>query len=237
MSTLNPIKQSIAIFLCFAHFTANNCMLSEFKHKPIKYHNNNETDRVRRQIVLAMNMGVSLASTALKEEITDIRDITKQEEEWTCFAYAVNKITNEATPLYLYPDHTSNIDIQKLFKQTPTPQRNGLAIYTLSKNDRRIQHCAVVITPEKFESKLGIRSKISHHKPFSVPPSYGNAISYWTLKEKFTTPEGKKKLHKDINKDIYQNLGQQLLLFPIVKGIALGVGLSALLTALLEQGK
>src|SRR5260221_3582031 len=101
MYALNPIKLSIAIFVCIASFTANSCMLSEFKHKPIKYSHNETNNKKRLLVIEWLKTHNSTQYKTIKQDIAVLRDSTTKEQQEKCIAYAVNKITNGTAPLKL----------------------------------------------------------------------------------------------------------------------------------------
>lgn len=202
MYRLSLIKHSIAIFLCITNFTANYCMLTQFKIEPIIY--NHETDNIRDSVTkwIEEDDPASLAIIQKNNDIIKFKEATQEEKNGKCITYAINKITNGTAPLALYTNNTSNFNVEKFFEQTSNPQKNDLAIYTPHKKNRNITHFAIIITPQEFESKFGCHPKIVRHKIFAVPRNYGNAITYWTLKQEFIGSEGNKKLLKEIDEDV-----------------------------------
>jgi hypothetical protein len=193
---------SLIALVSIASLNFTYCMLSEFKYTPWKQCVNDEVSKKREEIN-------ELSERGEETKIVDvvIRKATEQEQEWKCFNYAMHKITGNTTPLQLKTicdknmciiAHMASIDIEKFFDQIQGPEKGALGLYT--DDARRIQHFVIVIDNVTFESKWGPLD-IIQHKPFDVPDHYGNMISFWKLKEEFTTPEGKELLLETIKKD------------------------------------
>ena len=186
------LKQHIFIsLLCINGMT--HCMLTEFKYKPITQQSDLATtiqrDRIGKWVQFSEKRELSPIAN-----ISIIRNATQQEQQGTCFNYALAQTTGTSIPLRLYEDspyQTSTINIENYFNQTLDPQTKDLVLYTTDENNRRINHCATFINNNLFESKLGKSSKIVQHAPFAVPYSYGNATTYWTLKPKFKNNQEK----------------------------------------------
>ncbi len=213
MNIFNSIKLFIITFLCITHFTANHCMLSKFTYKPITQQPDTFTTQHRDHVEKWVKFAEKGTLNPIKG-ISIVRDATKKEQEERCFNHAISQITGNTIPLTLYKKNNdkkkSTINIEKYFKQTVDLQKNDLVLYTDNENSYAINHCAVVIDTDEniFESKLGQSRKIVHHQPFAVPNCYGNAISYWTLKDKYQ--RDKERLKKTIRDDADAfNNGQQ----------------------------
>ena len=201
MNTINQIKLFTVIFF-ITHFTTNHCMLTEFTHKPLSQQPERLITIHRDRIEKWLQFSERGTLNPIKD-ITVVRQATEKEQQGTCFNYAIAQARN-TVPLVMFKKdgiQNSSIHIEKYFKQTDTPQANDLAIYTDNEKNYNINHFAIIIDKDKniFESKFGSSTKIIQHQPFAVPISYGDAISYWTLKPKYK--ENKRKLRKTIRDD------------------------------------
>jgi hypothetical protein len=168
-------------------------MLTEFKYKPLSQQPDIATTIQRDRIGKWVRFSEKREMPAIAD-ITIIRSATQQEQEGTCFNYALAQTTGNTIPLTLYEDspyQTSTINIENYFNQTLHPQTKDLVLYTAQENDRKIDHCATFINNNLFESKFGKSSKIVHHTPFAIPHSYGYFATYWTLKPKFKNNQEK----------------------------------------------
>ena len=186
------LQQCIFMLLLCIHGTMH-CMLAEFKYKPLTQQPDLATTIQRDRIGKWVRFSEKREIPAIAD-ITIMRNATQQEQQGTCFNYALAQTTGNTIPLTLYEDpqcQTSTINIENYFDQTLHPQTKDLILYTTSENIPNIKHCAVFIDNNLFESKFGKSSKIIHHTPFAVPPSYGNSATYWTLKPKFKNNQEK----------------------------------------------
>ncbi len=199
----NQIKLFIAVFF-ITSFTANSCMLSEFKHKPITQQPDSLAAHHRDYISKWIKFAERGELNPIKD-VTIVRDATEEEQQGRCFNYAIAQITGNTTPLKLYKKKNgrqkSTINVEKYFKQTVKPKNNDLALYTDNEDSYIINHFTRIVDIDNtiFESQFGRLKKITQHQPFAVPLSYGNAISYWTLKNKYQND--KERLRKTIRDD------------------------------------
>lgn len=196
-------KYPVLIFLLsfMTSFSFINCMLSELKYKPCIQPLDDEIMDKRNLITLWLSNPTLMKTTNITRTINFVKNATEQEQKWLCFGYAMHKATGSSTSLHIYTDKTLTIDIEKFFTQTKHPQKNDLVIYTTNKDNREIKHFATVINNKIFESKWGSCPIIIQHRLFDIPNVYGNAASFWTLKEKFTTLERKTILLETIKND------------------------------------
>lgn len=215
------------IVTCVIIPTNLNCMITNPKFKPSYIQvKNSELEKWRESGEYEEQCDWISRSTVQKNS-TDFR----------CFQYALYKTTG-FTGAISFPAYTNSISIEDFFEQTQHPQPNDLVVYTIDDNNREMRHFAVVIDSVTFASKWGPRKPIWRHRPFDVPSAYGNAIWFFTLKEKYKTPEGEKLLIPDIertlmekrNKKIEKNI-VSVVTIGIPTGILLGfVGLIACYT-------
>ncbi|HJZ23107.1 MAG TPA: hypothetical protein VJ201_01505 [Candidatus Babeliales bacterium] len=197
---------SFILLLSVVSLNSTQCMISEFKYEPWVQCPNDELLKKRHSDEVCCDPNI------------ETRKPNEQEQTWKCFNYAVYKTTGSITPLQLNAIEEdsgviktmASIDIEKLFDQIEGPEEGALVLYT--DNVNRIQHFAVVIDNLIFESKWGVYD-IRQHKPFDVPSYYGDRVSFWKLKETFTTMEGRKLLLETIKKDAedFDKKYQQLL--------------------------
>ena len=163
------------------------------------------------------------------------RKATEDERKGTCFNYAISTIveSNKYLNLNLYycfgGGQTSSICIETYFEQTIKPKTMDLVLYTHGLYNHEINHYAVFITNDLFESKWGHDKYIRLHKPFDVPKCYGNAISFWTLKKEYIN--NKKGMINNVNNDVtnYYN-GQHI--FNTIQSVlvfVLGVAISSVI--------
>ncbi len=230
-------RSQLFIFSFFiTTFHTIHCMISEFKYEPCVELSNNKTINKRMRILEWIGSQATIDLGEIGRDIKIIRSIKKNEFHLKCTDYAMRKVTGSTSSIAIYIDKTSNIYLEKFFDQTENPRPQDLVIYTTSKDDREIKHFAVVIHPRIFESKFGSFANIIQHKLFAIPPSYGNAASFWTLKKEFTTLEGKKLLQTSIEEDIqffnkyprYAISNAPLILSYTAIGIGLGKVISEL---------
>jgi hypothetical protein len=211
-------------------------MLSEFKYEPCVQLSDSETINSRNRIFQWVGSHATIELGDIGRDIKIMRSVKKNERPFKCTEYAMRQVTGSTAPISIYINKTSNLDIEKFFDQTKNPRPKDLVIYTTSKDDREIKHFAVVIHPTIFESKFGAFTKIIQHRLFAIPPLYGNAASFWTLKKEFTTLEGNKLLQITIKEDI--EFFDKYPFYAVLNGplitsyAAIGVGLGKVLSEL-----
>lgn len=225
------MKQHHLLFFLLAITNINySCaMIREFTYEPITQ--TNEWQHVRRYIDLWIKN--IIPKEDIKNFIIFKRKATEEEQKGTCIRYAINTITKSKAPINLYIGAITNIDIEKFFVQTNYPKTNDLVIYTINQDNPQMKHFAIFINEEIFESKLGHEKNIIQHSIFGLPTSYGNTASFWTLKEKFNSEEGKKILPKEIEKNVdslEDKYGTRQYTIKTIIGGAIGIGLGKALS-------
>ena len=193
-------------------------MLSEFKYKP-------QHAEPSDLPTIAKRYSLGIRTMDRVHEISSaniVKVATKQEQEGVCYDYALKQTTGYFDPRIKCYGRNVLPDPEKFFEQTLHPQKNDLVIYTTSESIRATPHFAIFINKNTFESKWGTHTEIMQHKPFDVPDYYGNAISFWTLKEEWKKPENKQALIQAMESDVDNRIGRNLFIFPITLGICLG---------------
>jgi len=141
---------------------------------------NNIDGTLHQQDIALLKKG--LITTQL---ISSMRNAVEKEKDFDCHSYAFAKIfnLNENPLIHFESKKAFTLNIEQYYRITEKPKINDLVFY--GSVDNHNKHTGIYLGKDMVESKWGAKGLIIQHPLLNLPISYGDIITYWTIKDKY----------------------------------------------------
>lgn len=210
----------LSFFLCITY--ANNCLCMEPEESLPAQATEQPYDPELME--LRKNLG---AGSFLKTLPASIRLVYKEQNNerfGKCIYYTITQIleiTGKPALLRIIEDEDwlNNITLINYFNPTAQPQLGDLAVYCSDVTNKQPLHFGIVTGFKPLDntpiitSKWGTMPYIFEHELFAIPLLYGNAVQFFTLKNKYRQGGKKTILIKELQSAIEKSETNKKILF------------------------
>ena len=212
MYTTKKLYRTILSFLlCLTYADNHLCMEQEQPYSPTL-------------IELRRNLGAGSFLKNLPASVKLVYTEQNNQRLGKCIYYTITQIlgiTGEPVQLKIIEDEDwlNNITLINYFDQTENPQPADLAVYSLNTVNKNPLHFGIVTGFNAIDntpiitSKWGTMPHIFEHELFAIPLIYGNAVQFFTLKNKYQQDGKKTILIKELQTAIEKSENNKKLLF------------------------